>query len=44
MNTMGGSLRTVAAKKNSSLKEFKIDKFINYENKKNIYKLGFYKK
>lgn len=40
----GGSLRTVAAKKNSSLKEFKIDKFINYENKKNIYKLGFYKK
>ena len=40
----GGSLRTVAAKKNSSLKEFKIDKFINYENKKNIYKLEFYKK
>ena len=40
----GGSLRTVAAKKNSSLKEFKIDKFINYENKKSIYKLEFYKK
>jgi len=40
----GGSLRTIASKKNSSLKEFKIDKFVNYENKKNIYKLGFYKK
>ena len=40
----GGSLRTIASKKNSSLKEFKIDKFINYENKKNIYKLEFYKK
>ena len=39
----GGSLRTVAAKKKSSLKEFKIDRFINHENKKNIYKLGFYK-
>ena len=40
----GGSLRTIASKKNSSLKEFKINKFINYENKKNIYKLEFYKK
>ena len=40
----GGSLRTIASKKNSSLKELKIDKFINYENKKNIYKLEFYKK
>jgi 2-polyprenyl-3-methyl-5-hydroxy-6-metoxy-1,4-benzoquinol methylase len=40
----GGSLRTIASKKNSSLKEFKIDKFVNYENKKNIYKLRFYKK
>jgi len=36
-------LRKVAAKKKSSLKEFKIDRFINHENKKNIYKLGFYK-
>ena len=40
----GGSLRTIASKKNSSLKEFKINKFINYKNKKNIYKLEFYKK
>ena len=40
----GGSLRTIVSKKNSSLKEFKIDKFVNYENKKNIYKLIFYKK
>jgi len=40
----GGSLRTIVSKKNSSLKEFKIDKFVNYENKKNIYKSIFYKK
>ena len=40
----GGSLRTFATKKDSSLKEFKIEKLINYENKKNIYKLSFYKK
>ncbi len=40
----GGSLRTIVSKKSSSLKKFKIDKFIDYENKKNIYKLDFYKK
>ena len=40
----GGSLRTFASKKSSSLKEFKIKKLIDYENKKNIYKLSFYKK
>ena len=39
----GGSLRTIAAKKESKLREVKIDKFINFENKKNIYKLSFYK-
>ena len=39
----GGSLRTVAVKKNSKIKEFKIKKFINYENKNNIYKIKFYK-
>ncbi len=40
----GGSLRTFATKKNSTLNEFKIDKFVNYENKNNIYKIEFYKK
>lgn len=39
----GGSLRTIAAKKDSKLKEINISKFTNYENKKNIYKLSFYK-
>lgn len=39
----GGSLRTVATKKDSKLREIKINKFINFENKKNIYKLSFYK-
>ena len=38
----GGSLRTIAAKKKSKLKEIKISKFTNYENKKNIYKATFY--
>ena len=40
----GGSLRTIATKKDSKLKEIKINKFTNFENKKNIYKLSFYKK
>jgi|TARA_B110000093_G_scaffold179521_1_gene219849 2-polyprenyl-3-methyl-5-hydroxy-6-metoxy-1,4-benzoquinol methylase len=40
----GGSLRTIATKKDSKLKEIKINEFINFENKKNIYKLSFYKK
>ena len=40
----GGSLRTIVSKKNSILKEFKIDSFVKYENRKNIYKLEFYKK
>jgi 2-polyprenyl-3-methyl-5-hydroxy-6-metoxy-1,4-benzoquinol methylase len=39
----GGSLRTIATKKDSKLKEIKINKFTNFENKKNIYKLSFYK-
>ena len=39
----GGSLRTIATKKTSSIKEYKINKFINYENKNNIYNLKFYK-
>jgi 2-polyprenyl-3-methyl-5-hydroxy-6-metoxy-1,4-benzoquinol methylase len=39
----GGSLRTIAAKKESKLREVKINKFTNFENKKNIYKLSFYK-
>ena len=38
----GGSLRTIASKKESSLKEYTINKFINYENKKKIYKVKFY--
>ena len=40
----GGSIRTFAAKKKSNLKEGDISNFINFENKKNIYKLSFYKK
>jgi len=39
----GGSLRTIATKKNSDAKEYKIDRFINYENINNIYKVKFYK-
>ena len=39
----GGSIRTIATKKNSDAKEYKIDKFIYYENINNIYKLKFYK-
>jgi 2-polyprenyl-3-methyl-5-hydroxy-6-metoxy-1,4-benzoquinol methylase len=38
----GGSLRTIAAKKDSKFREIKINKLINFENKKNIYKLSFY--
>ncbi len=39
----GGSLRTIAIKKSSKINECKIDKFINFENKNNIYRLQFYK-
>ena len=39
----GGSLRTIATKKSSKFNEYKIDKFINFENKNNIYRLQFYK-
>ena len=40
----GGSLRTIASKKDSNLKEFKINRFLDFENKKGIYSLTFYKK
>jgi len=39
----GGSLRTIATKKVSKFKEAKFNKLINFENKKNIYRLSFYK-
>ena len=39
----GGSLKTIATKKDSSIKEYKVNKFVDYENMKNIYKLNFYK-
>ena len=39
----GGSLRTIATKKNSNIKEYNIKKFISFENKNNIYKVQFYK-
>ncbi len=39
----GGSLRTIATKKVSKFKEIKINRLIDYENKKNIYRISFYK-
>lgn len=40
----GGSLRTVAVKKESKLKKFDLTKYINFECKNNIYKINHYKK
>ena len=40
----GGSLRTIAIKKNSKIKNFDLTKHINFEKKNNIYKINHYKK
>ena len=40
----GGSLRTIATKKNFKIKSFNLTKLKNYENKKNIYNISYYKK
>jgi len=40
----GGSLRTIAIKKNSNLKQFDISKFLHFEKKNNIYRINYYKK
>ena len=40
----GGSLRTISVKDKSNLETFDISKFIQKEEKKNIYKISYYKK
>ena len=40
----GGSLRTIAIKKNSKIKNFNLTKYIKFEKKNNIYKISHYKK
>ena len=44
MNIMEEASEHLQPKKKSNLKEGDISNFINFENKKNIYKLSFYKK
>ena len=40
----GGSLRTIATKKDFKIKIFNLKKLKNYEKKKNIYNINYYKK
>ena len=40
----GGSLRTIATKKDFKIKSFNLIKLKNYEKKKNIYSINYYKK
>ena len=40
----GGSLRTIATKKDFKIKSFNLTKLKNYEKKKNIYNINYYKK
>ena len=40
----GGSLRTIAVKKKSKITSFNLSMLINFEKKKNIYKINHYKK